>query len=121
METLGTKEDYDSIKDGKSIIIVSAVWCNPCKKVKEFIRKYLENNEIVDGKIYLIDYDNLQEEGNEEMLNIFEPKKLPTFFKCEGGNIVEKSIMTEEGEIGDYMKNNFEIKNKCLKNISDDF
>ena len=121
MEKLVSKEEYDGIKDMKSLIIVSAEWCNPCKKVKEYLREYLRNNEIMDGKIYIMDYDNLQEDGNEELLGIFEPKKLPTFFKNEGGEIRERRVMTDEKEINEYIMGNFEIKNKCLENISDDF
>ena len=65
------------------IIMFTATWCVPCKKMKPYWLKYIENNKNVSTRTIDIDQDQ------DELAEKFEIKKFPTMVAITNdGNIL---------------------------------
>jgi thiol-disulfide isomerase/thioredoxin len=62
-------------KDHLILLYFGAVWCSPCKKLKNKMEDKYELLEMKDLVICYLDIDN-----NDELVKIYEVKNIPTLF-----------------------------------------
>ena len=68
----------EEIMKGKSFLLFSASWCNPCKKIKPIIKEMVE--DIKDLNIYEVDIDK-----NKELVDYYNISSVPSFILIEDG------------------------------------
>tara|TARA_X000000368_G_scaffold377774_1_gene331668 strand:+ start:233 stop:571 length:339 start_codon:yes stop_codon:yes gene_type:complete len=88
MITIENKEKLiEFVKENKLVILLfSATWCGPCKKLKE---KLIEDKEILRG--FQIGYCDIDDENLEELVEIYKISSIPTiiFLSLQESSIVE--------------------------------
>jgi len=111
---INTFQEYiDFITDNNNIILnVSALWCKPCKTMKNEIEIYMKNlnsQKFVFGKI---NFDIINEDN--EFNQYLTIKKIPYFCIIKNKNIENQIISSNMNEIINFIDNNidnFELNN----------
>lgn len=83
----------------KELIVITADWCNPCQRLKTFIK---ENNETIKYDIDIVDI-----EQNPEIGKKLKVKLLPTsFIFDDNGKLLTKKEGFEQKSYSLWLKNN---------------
>ena len=67
---------YDN-KDNLILLYFGAIWCGPCKKLKN---KMEDESELIEIKNLVICYIDIDNNANDELIKIYEVKNIPTLF-----------------------------------------
>ena len=88
MITIENKEKLiEFVKENKLVILLfSATWCGPCKKLKE---QLIEDKEVLRG--FQVGYCDIDDENLEELVDIYKISSIPTiiFLSLQKNDIVE--------------------------------
>jgi thioredoxin 1 len=90
MEQIHTREDWMSVieyVDGVSVVMFTASWCGPCKKVKPYITGLANNPDIAQHKFKFveIDIDELP-----ELADTLKVENIPTIIFLFRGQIIDR-------------------------------
>ena len=100
-------------KDKVIMLYFGAIWCGPCKKLKN---KLSDKNELVSMQDLSICYIDIDLEENKDIIDIYNIINLPTIFFINLNKNNEVEIL--DNIIGyDWVGIQFaydKIKNKCL-------
>ena len=95
------------------MLYFGALWCGPCKKLKE---KLSDKSELINMQELAICYIDIELEENKEIIDIYNVTNLPTIFFIDLNKNNEVEIL--DNIIGyDWIGIQFaydKIKNKCL-------
>ena len=99
-EFISFKEDS---KEVLHVVKIGAEWCGPCKVVSKMISNL--DKELVGDTIFAeID---IEEEGNDDIVNEFGIRNIPVILFIKDGNVLEKKVGTiKQSELQDIINNN---------------
>lgn len=88
MEVEITKENFESLKDGATLLVVDfwADWCGPCKMLAPILSQLAEE---YDGKV-IVGKCNVEE--NEELATEYSIRNIPTLLFFKNGQMLDKFV-----------------------------
>ena len=114
-------ESLDQFKDilennNDLIINVSALWCKPCQNIKNDLEIFA-NNYNSNSLFLKLDYDIY--ENDDEFIEYFTIKKVPTFIIFENKKNTNQIISSDLNIIKEFISNNVYENNTF--NIDENF
>lgn len=81
----------------KSVICFSAEWCTPCKSFSPIYSKYADTFRNIN--FYKVDIDD-----NEDLINKYDIKSVPTFIFLRNGEKINELIGTDERKFSSFIQ-----------------
>lgn len=89
IEKIGSEEFfYNKTDNGNAIVLFSASWCNPCKKLKELIENTDPPSDSPDSQPILIEVDI---DEFPHLTEKFKIKGVPNVLTFQSGKIINQS------------------------------
>jgi hypothetical protein len=91
-----TNEQFDQILENKEtrIVIMSAVWCGPCKVLSKTVDKIKVGNPDLVDKITKIDIDE-----DQDLAQRFSVMSIPTILYVKNGEVSIKNGLQSESDL----------------------
>ena len=77
----------EKIMTGKVFLLFSASWCMPCKKIKPFIKEFVEKTK--DLNVYEVEVDN---DDKKELVEYYKITSVPTLVLLEDGKKIDEVV-----------------------------
>ena len=91
-----TNEQFDQILENKEtrIVIMSAVWCGPCKVLGKTVEKIKSDHPELVDKITKIDIDE-----DQDLAQRFSVMSIPTILYVKNGEVSIKNGLQSESDL----------------------
>lgn len=77
----------EKIMKGKVFLLFSASWCMPCKKIKPFIKEFVEKTK--DLNVYEVEVDS---DDKKELVEYYKITSVPTLVLLEDGKKIDEVV-----------------------------